>query len=247
MTNKVFELTEVPITEITVSNRARKDLGNLDELASSISSEGLLQPILITAEKKLIAGERRLTATKQTGASTILCRIVPDVGDDTLMIMEMMENVARKEFEWHELIDLKYKLYKHWKGADPDWSYKQTAEKLHCSIGLISGELALAEALEVFPDLRALPSKNKAREAYKKLCQRAQDICSLNGMSEEEKCRLDQLIAGNFDMSSTEVGGKKAVSSVHDDSIPDCEGLDDLDDDDCVEVSRDGSRYETPS
>ena len=67
----------VPIAEIKIGERYRKDLGNIGELAESILSLGLLQPIGITADKLLIFGERRIEAAKALGETTIAARIIP--------------------------------------------------------------------------------------------------------------------------------------------------------------------------
>lgn len=51
-----------PTSSITVGKRFRKDLGDLDRLVQSIADIGLVHPIVITSENKLIAGVRRLEA-----------------------------------------------------------------------------------------------------------------------------------------------------------------------------------------
>lgn len=55
---------QIAISEITIGERHRKDLGNLEELAASIDELGLLQPIGITKDKLLVFGERRLIACR---------------------------------------------------------------------------------------------------------------------------------------------------------------------------------------
>jgi ParB-like nuclease domain len=54
--------TEWRISEIKIGDRCRKELGDIDELASSIAEVGLLHKIVIRSDGVLIAGERRLTA-----------------------------------------------------------------------------------------------------------------------------------------------------------------------------------------
>jgi ParB family chromosome partitioning protein len=55
---------QVKITDVKVGLRIRKEYGDLESLASSISRHGQLQPIILTDENFLIAGERRLEAMK---------------------------------------------------------------------------------------------------------------------------------------------------------------------------------------
>lgn len=89
-------LKEIKITDITVGNRHRKDMGDLKFLAKSIRDEGLLQPIGVTEKMELVFGERRLKAHKDIlKTRTILARIV----DVTSIIRgEYAENEVRKDF-----------------------------------------------------------------------------------------------------------------------------------------------------
>jgi hypothetical protein len=59
------------LADIKVSARIRKDMGDIDALAADIAEIGLLQPIVVSPEGKLLAGERRLRAAKKLGWETI--------------------------------------------------------------------------------------------------------------------------------------------------------------------------------
>jgi ParB-like chromosome segregation protein Spo0J len=54
-------MAKLPITEIKVRHRYRKTLGDIDSLASNIKELGLLHPIVVRPDGRLIAGERRLS------------------------------------------------------------------------------------------------------------------------------------------------------------------------------------------
>ena len=54
----------IRIADIKICKRFRKDIGKLDGLAESIRQIGLLHPIIITEDLKLVAGHRRLLACK---------------------------------------------------------------------------------------------------------------------------------------------------------------------------------------
>jgi ParB-like chromosome segregation protein Spo0J len=56
-----------PIGGITVGKRIRSDLGDIEGLAKSIAEIGLLHPIVITPDGRLIVGVRRLLAAKMLG------------------------------------------------------------------------------------------------------------------------------------------------------------------------------------
>ena len=68
--NKMAEHPTFPIDQIRVGERHRRDLGDIDGLAASIAEVGLLQPIALTFDGHLIAGERRLRAVELLGWKT---------------------------------------------------------------------------------------------------------------------------------------------------------------------------------
>jgi ParB/RepB/Spo0J family partition protein len=88
------------IADITVGDRHRQDMGDLEELADSIKRQGVLQPIGVTADDELVFGKRRLLACRDIlGWDTIDCRVV-DV--TSLVEGEHDENLMRKDFTLSE-------------------------------------------------------------------------------------------------------------------------------------------------
>lgn len=55
MTDKVLA-ERMPIDSIIVTDRTRKDFGDIKSLAESINTVGLMQPIVITENNELIDG-----------------------------------------------------------------------------------------------------------------------------------------------------------------------------------------------
>jgi hypothetical protein len=89
-------LREVVCESIRVSDRHRKDMGDIKGLAVSIATEGLLQPIGITDENVLVFGERRLLAVRDIlKRATIPARIVRV---SSIVAGEYAENEMRKDF-----------------------------------------------------------------------------------------------------------------------------------------------------
>ena len=72
----------------------------LSELAASIRSQGLLQPITVRpmpdGRYQLVAGERRLRATQNLGWTTIQA-IVREVDDNQLLELSLVENLLRTD------------------------------------------------------------------------------------------------------------------------------------------------------
>jgi ParB family chromosome partitioning protein len=65
------------IDEIIIGDRHRRDMGDLDAFAADIAEIGLLHPIVIRPDGRLIAGERRLRAAKLAGCDTVPGTVVP--------------------------------------------------------------------------------------------------------------------------------------------------------------------------
>jgi ParB family transcriptional regulator, chromosome partitioning protein len=97
----------VTVEPVIVEGRHRKDLGDLVDLATSIHERGLLQPIVVTTELRLVAGERRLAAVRELGDAEIDAVVIESLTDATsLLLMERDENTCRKPMTPEELYDL---------------------------------------------------------------------------------------------------------------------------------------------
>ena len=68
---------QIPITDIKVHDRHRRDLGDIAGLAQSIRALGLLHPIVVDPEHRLLAGQRRLEACRQLGWPDIEAKVLP--------------------------------------------------------------------------------------------------------------------------------------------------------------------------
>ncbi len=95
----------VPIKDIKIKKRVRKDLGNLEDLKDSLRTYGLLNPITLNSKYELIAGERRLSAAKLLGWTSINANIVDNLSEIDQLEMEIEENNQRKEFTDAELME----------------------------------------------------------------------------------------------------------------------------------------------
>jgi N6-adenosine-specific RNA methylase IME4 len=99
----------LPIDDIIVGERHRRDMGDIAGLAASINDVGLLQPIAVTFDGYLIAGERRLHAVELLGWKTIPCTPLP-INLDQIVRGEYVENTARKDFTLSEAVAIKRAL-----------------------------------------------------------------------------------------------------------------------------------------
>ena len=80
--------------------RTRMDEGSLYELAESIKSQGVMQPILVRpvgpSGYEIIAGERRFRAAKLAGLDEVPV-LVKDVPDESAAVMALIENIQRED------------------------------------------------------------------------------------------------------------------------------------------------------
>lgn len=97
-------LREIACDSVQVSDRHRRDMGDLEVLATSIATEGLLQPIGVTEENALVFGERRLLAVRDIlREPTIVARVVHV---SSILAGEYAENEIRKEFTPSERVEI---------------------------------------------------------------------------------------------------------------------------------------------
>jgi len=95
----------MPLDGIRVGNRARKDMGDIDALAASISEVGLLHPVVVDSDMYLLAGERRLAACRRLGFDRVQVRVAVNVHDlATALAVERDENTCRKDFTPEEAV-----------------------------------------------------------------------------------------------------------------------------------------------
>ena len=130
------ENENIPVTLKLSELEANKDQprinfndDSLKELASSIASHGLIQPIVVkplaSGKYKIIAGERRFRACKMAGVTEVPV-IIKDINDAEIMELALIENLQRENLSaveeakgYKSLID----------------SYGFTQEKVSSSVG----------------------------------------------------------------------------------------------------------------
>ncbi len=82
--------------------RTRMDEGSLYELAESIRSQGIMQPVLVRrlagGGYEVIAGERRVRAARLAGLAEVPV-LVRDVPDEAAAVMALIENIQREDLD----------------------------------------------------------------------------------------------------------------------------------------------------
>lgn len=122
-------------------NQPRKkfDEAALKDLAESIKAEGLVQPMVVRPNGKgyyLVAGERRLKACKLAGLKEAPVIVRPDLKDQDVQVLQMVENLQREDLSLPEQCDAITKLVKTLGSA------RAAAEKLGKSEAWVSKRAA---------------------------------------------------------------------------------------------------------
>ena len=219
--NKNVELKVVPLTSIWSADRFREDLGEIEDLAYSIKTYGVIQPLAVNRtpgpqgeEYKLLAGGRRFEACSRVGLKEVPVRIYPDqLNEYESRIIELEENIQRKNLTYIEDVNLKkeiHELYQRLYGGPktstkPDaegWSLRDTASMLGKAHSTVSEDITLAKAMEEFPALEWDKCKNKG-EAKKMLNKFKHRILRAELADQVEKSRPKQ---GNKLLEAYRVG-----------------------------------------
>lgn len=142
----------LPLSAILVKDRQRLDLGDLADLAESLRIHGLIQPIVVNQENQLIAGGRRLAAATSLGWGNIDVVRKETLSQDDLHILELEENIRRKDETWQERclhIAHIHRLKQASAALDGEsWSQKATGEMLGVSDCHINYNLVIARLLK---------------------------------------------------------------------------------------------------
>lgn len=169
MTATVTPLGQIPIELIKVGERARKDMGDDDLMVESFKEHGQIQAIVVDANMRLLAGERRLRAAKLIGWETI--RAESRAGDDKIQRLgvELDENAVRKPFTWAEVAKLEKTIFDMRAKKDPSWSLRKQEDYRDVSKTQVGKRIALAEAIELIPEIGLCETQDEAWKMYKKL------------------------------------------------------------------------------
>lgn len=127
------------------SNQPRQhfDEDSLKNLAASMRSAGLMQPILVRPDKKggyeIIAGERRWRAAKEAGLSSLPV-IIRDLDDETCAEWSLIENLQREDLNPIERAEAFQRLVE-----DYQLTHQELAERVGLNRSSISNHLRLNE------------------------------------------------------------------------------------------------------
>ena len=144
------------------------DEEGLAELAASIRSCGILQPLTVRAGEgyELVAGERRLRAARIAGLREVPC-LVAQVGEEDSALLALMENLQRRDLDcWEEAQAIARLISRY------GLSQEEAARRLGRAQPTVANKLRLLRLPE---DVRALLRENGLTERHARALLRLQD------------------------------------------------------------------------
>lgn len=191
----------------------------LAELADSIRSQGLIQPIVVRKTSKryeLIAGERRWRAAQQAGLDEVPA-VIKEVDNESAAAMALIENLQRENLNPIEEAFAIANLTKEF-----NWSHQEVADTLGKARATVSNMLRL---LELPQEVRELVKQEKLTMGH------ARALLALPANQQAQVAQ--QVVAKNLSVRQCEqtirkllsVGGKPTKSVKKDPNILNLENI----------------------
>jgi len=139
-----YDLLDPATITIDRDDRQRREL-DISSMIESVKKRGVLHPIIIDRNKKLIAGERRLTACLKLGVS-VPVRYFDSLSPEEALAIELEENIKREDLFWKDEVKAIVRIHNLFKQInDKEWSQEKTAEELGYSTAHITRALRVDE------------------------------------------------------------------------------------------------------
>ena len=199
----------IPVSQIILTERARQEMGNLNDLESSMKESGMIQPLAVKDNHNgtytLLAGGRRFAVITKNGVEAVPAKIYDnDLSELEMKIIEKSENFFRKDFEWFELDKITLEIHQmkqqlHGvKAPGPGsegWSISDTGEAIGYTKGAVSLAIKRAEAYEALPELfEGCKTASDATKVIKKLDEAlVKQVIAQKLESDKSNCSLTQL------------------------------------------------------
>lgn len=155
-------------------------------LADSIKEQGLLhKPVVhrVNGKLQVVIGNKRIAALKLLGYETVDC----DFSDKPLSEIEVKikrvhENLKRYNLPWYEQVELTETLHELRQDEHGDntnkgpvkvgWSMRDTAKELGISLGRVSEDIMLSNALKADKTLKNITDKKTALRLVRQMARR---------------------------------------------------------------------------
>lgn len=135
---------QLPLGKITpnpLQPRQDFDEENLNALAQSLKTDGMMQPLVVRAngsEYTIIAGERRFRAAALAGISEVPAVVMNDISDTRMLELALIENIQREDLNPMETAEAYHRLL-----TDFNITQNQLSEKVGKSRTAVANTLRL--------------------------------------------------------------------------------------------------------
>lgn len=178
----VTEFRDVASIIVERETRQRKTLDkDIKQLAESIERSGLINPIVIHEDGRLVAGERRLEAHKLAGIKKIRCTIFEQLSKSEAFLIELQENLARRQLSWQDEVNAVLEYHNMKKGLTGEWTTQGTSEDIGLSQTQVKFYLTVASHLSD-PEVAACQTMQGAYNLLKGRAERATAAAQNRGL-----------------------------------------------------------------
>ena len=158
-----FNFIDPKIILVKRDTRQRQEnIADISDLRDSIKAIGIINPIVVShldGAYTLVAGERRLKASLDLDLKEVPIRFFEDLSESEAEIIELEENIKRKELGWKDQVRAIGRIHLLYKKTTAGWKIEQTAEAvslhhsqlrkiLHVFDALDSNRIGRAEGIE---------------------------------------------------------------------------------------------------
>ena len=180
-----MQTLHLSLDQVDDSDRFRKDLGDIQTLAESIYTQGIIHPPLVRKvgdKYKLIAGGRRTAAYRLLATQfpdehqTFAFNLREGIDAADASLLELEENVRRQEMDWRETTTAIAKIHSQYQRnanrAGESWTLRHTGDLFGYGTAHVSNALQLAKHI-VANDKEVIACENP-RQALQILLARKQ-------------------------------------------------------------------------
>lgn len=164
---------KLSILDIYIGKRRRIEMGDIEDLAEDMRKTGQITAITVRPPNEedrgqddyrgeqwvLVAGGRRTAAAMRNGWLEIAAHDVRELDPIEHRVMELHENVKRKDMTWQEIAEAKHQLLALRREQNPEITQAEVAKEIGETAANFSRDIAVAEAMEARPGLKSAGSK----------------------------------------------------------------------------------------
>jgi ParB family chromosome partitioning protein len=148
---KFFECNINKIVPNKYQPRTNFNSNDLQELADSIREKGVIQPLIVTTGSdnnfELVAGERRLRASKLAGLSQVPVILIDVDNEDSLLELALIENIQRTDLNAIEEAEAYRKLIEKF-----NYTQEETAKRVGKQRSTVTNMLRLLKLPDLVKD-----------------------------------------------------------------------------------------------